>query len=158
MAIDEITAQLTVIDPDSASFYQENATAYKKQLSDLDNQMASMFEQIPDKDRRLVTSHEALGYLAVRYDFEIIGTVIPSMSTESGPTAGAIAKLVDDIKTEEVKVIFMESGIEEKITTQIGQDANVEVITGLQIEYLLEGETYLQMMTKVSELISEGLQ
>ena len=157
LAIDEITTQLSVIDPDSADFYQENATAYKSQLSDLDKQMSSVFEQIPEKDRKLVTSHEALGYLAHKYDFEIVGTVIPSMSTESGPAAIAIAKLVDDLKTEGVKGIFMESGIEEKITKQIAQDANVEVITGLQVEYVLEGETYLQMMTKLSELIVEGL-
>ena len=157
MAIDEITTQLSVIDPDSADFYQENATAYKSQLSDLDKQMSSVFEQIPEKDRKLVTSHEALGYLGDKYDFEIVGTVIPSMSTESGPTAIAIAKLVDDLKTEGVKGIFMESGVEEKITKQIAQDANVKVITGLQVEYVLEGETYLQMMTKLSELIVEGL-
>ena len=157
MAIDEITTQLSVIDPDSADFYQENATAYKSQLSDLDKQMSSVFEQIPEKDRKLVTSHEDLGYLGHKYDFEIVGTVIPSMSTESGPTAIAIAKLVDDLKTEGVKGIFMESGVEEKITKQIAQDANVEVITGLQVEYVLEGETYLQMMTKLSELIVEGL-
>jgi len=157
LAIDEITTQLSVIDPDSAGFYQENATAYKSQLSDLDKQMSSMFEQIPEKDRKLVTSHEALGYLGHKYDFEIVGTVIPSMSTESGPTAIAIAKLVDDLKTEGVKGIFMESGVEEKIAKQIAQDAKVEVITGLQVEHVLEGETYLQMMTKLSELIVEGL-
>ena len=157
LAIDEITTQLSVIDPDSADFYQENATAYKSQLSDLDKQMSSVFEQIPEKDRKLVTSHEALGYLGHKYDFEIVGTVIPSMSTESGPTAIAIAKLVDDLKTEGVKGIFMESAVEEKITKQIAQGAIVEVITGLQVEYVLEGETYLQMMTKLSELIVERL-
>ena len=79
------------------------------------------------------------------------------MSTESGPTAAAIAKLIDGIKLAEVKGVFMEAGVEEKVTTQIAQDANVEVITGLQVEYVLEGETYLQMMTKLSESISEGL-
>jgi len=157
IAVDEITAQLSRIDPASAAFYQENASVYKGQLSSLDKQIASAFEQIPEKDRKLVTSHEALGYLGDRYGFEIIGAVIPSISTESGPTATAIAKLVDELKAEEVKGIFMETGVEEKVTTQISQDANVEVITGLQVEYVLEGESYLQMMTKLSELISEGL-
>ena len=104
-----------------------------------------------------MTSHEALGYLGDKYGFEIVGTVIPSMSTESGPTATAIAKLVDDLKAEKIKGIFMESGVEEKITKQIAQDANVEVVTGLQVEYVLEDESYLQMMAKLSELIVEAL-
>ncbi|HCE75901.1 MAG TPA: hypothetical protein DEP04_04670, partial [Dehalococcoidia bacterium] len=56
-----------------------------------------------------------------------------------------------------VKGIFMESGVHEKVTIQIAKDANVEVITGLQVEYIQEGESYLQMMTQLSELISEGL-
>ena len=157
IAVDEIAAQLSRVDPDSAAFYQENATAYKVQLSNLDNQMTLEFEQIPEKHRKLVTSHEALGYLGDKYGFELIGAVIPSMSTESGPSASAIAKLVDKLKHEEVKGIFMESGVQEKVTAQIAKDANVEVITGLQVEYVLEGESYLQMMTKLSELISEGL-
>ena len=157
IAVDEIAAQLSRVDPDSAAFYQENATAYKVQLSNLDNQMALEFEQIPEKDRKLVTSHEALGYLGDKYGFELIGAVIPSMSTESGPSAAAIAKLVDDLKHEQVKGIFMESGVHEKVTIQIAKDANVEVITGLQVEYIQEGESYLQMMTQLSELISEGL-
>lgn len=157
IAVDEITAQLSSTDPESAAYYQENAATYKGQLSSLDKQMRSIFETIPQKDRKLVTSHEALGYLADTFGFEVIGTIIPSMTTESGPSAGEIAKLIDDLKLAEVKGIFMEDGVEEKITDQIGQDANVQVMKGLQIEYVKKGESYLQMMTTLSELISEGL-
>ena len=51
----------------------------------------------------------------------------------------------------------MEKGVEEKITRQIAQDTNVQVITGLQVEYLKEGESYVEMMMTLSDLIHNGL-
>ena len=157
IAIDEIKAQLSNMDPDSSDYYQKNASVYKGQLSDLDQHMRSVFEKIPEKDRKLVTSHEALGYLEDKYGFDVIGAVIPAATTDSGPTAANIAKLIDEIKLTKVKGIFMEKGVEEKITRQIAQDANVQVITGLQVEYLKEGESYVEMMMTLSELIHNGL-
>ena len=157
IAIDEIKAQLSNMDPDSSDYYQKNASAYKGQLSDLDQHMRSVFEKIPEKDRKLVTSHEALGYLEETYGFDVIGAVIPAATTDSGPTAANIAKLIDEIKLTKVKGIFMEEGVEEKITEQIAQDANVQVITGLRVEYLKEGESYVEMMMALSELIHKGL-
>ena len=157
IAIDEIKAQLSNMDPESSDYYQKNASAYKGQLSDLDQHMRSVFEKIPEKDRKLVTSHEALGYLEDKYGFDVIGAVIPAATTDSGPTAANIAKLIDEIKLTKVKAIFMEKGVEEKITRQIAQDANVQVITGLQVEYLKEGESYVEMMMTLSELIHNGL-
>jgi len=157
LAIDEIKAQLSSMDPDSSDYYQKNASAYKGQLSDLDQHMRSVFAKIPEKDRKLVTSHEALGYLEETYGFDVIGAVIPAATTDSGPTAANIAKLIDEIKLTKVKGIFMEEGVEEKITEQIAQDANVQVITGLRVEYLKEGESYVEMMMALSELIHKGL-
>ncbi len=157
IAIDEIKVQLSNMDPDSSDYYQKNASVYKGQLSDLDQHMRSLFQKIPEKDRKLVTSHEALGYLEDKYGFDVIGAVIPSATTDSEPTAANIAKLIDEIKLTKVKGIFMEKGVEEKITRQIAQDVNVQVITGLQVEYLKDGESYIEMMMTLSELIHNGL-
>ena len=157
IAIDEIKVQLSNMDPDSSDYYQKNASIYKGQLSDLDQHMRSVFEKIPKKDRKLVTTHEALGYLEDKYGFDVIGAVIPAATTDSGPTAANIAKLIDEIKLTKVNGIFMEKGVEEKITRQIAQDANVQVITGLQVEYLKDGESYVEMMMELSELIHNGL-
>jgi zinc/manganese transport system substrate-binding protein len=48
-----------------------------------------MFETIPADNRKLVTNHDALGYLADRYDFEVLGTVIPGSSTQAEATHAA---------------------------------------------------------------------
>ena len=53
---------------------------------------------VPPAQRKLVTSHDALGYYARRYGIEVIGTVIPALTTAAQPSAGEVAKLVDTIK------------------------------------------------------------
>src|SRR3712207_7872297 len=46
----------------------------------------TLFRSPPDQ-RKLVTTHDALGYYAARYDIDVVGAVIPSLSTEAQPSA-----------------------------------------------------------------------
>jgi ABC-type Zn uptake system ZnuABC Zn-binding protein ZnuA len=105
----------------------------------------------------LVTSHEALGYLEDAYGLQIIGSVIPALSTDSGPTASDLADLIDIIQLTKAPAIFMEEGVQEKVTIQIARDTNIKIIEGLRVEYLNEGESYLQMIQRTAELIHNGL-
>jgi len=65
----------------------------------LDAEADEVLSAVPGEDRKLVTGHRSLGYFADRYGFELIGTVIPSLSTSGEPTAREMAQLIDDIKT-----------------------------------------------------------
>ena len=49
------------------------------------------------RERLLVTSHDALGYYARRYGIQVVGTVIPALTTAAQPSAGEVAPLVDTI-------------------------------------------------------------
>ena len=65
--------------------------------------------RIPPARRKLVTTHDALGYYARRYGLEVIGAVLPAMSTQAQPSARAVEALVDQIRSTGVKAIFPES-------------------------------------------------
>ena len=67
--------------------------------------------RIPEAERTLVTTHDALGYYARRYGLRVVGTVIPSLSTQAQASAGDLAELVDTIRRERVKAIFAESSV-----------------------------------------------
>lgn len=126
--VGNIVAGLKQIDPEGASVYQINGEMYKAKLIELDKWVQQQVATIPPAQRQLVTTHDAIGYFAARYNFKIVGYVIPSVSTESGSTsAQQLAKLVDEIKSSGVKTVFAEKSTNPKFMEQVAQDANVQV-------------------------------
>lgn len=126
--IKNIAAALVKADAANASTYAANADAYVAKLEALDKEIAAMVEQIPADERKIVTSHDALGYFAEQYGFTVVGSVIPALSTEAGdPTAQDVAKIVDAIKAEGVKAIFLESMANPKLVERVAQEAGVKV-------------------------------
>ena len=82
---------------------------YRAELVSVDAELAELVARVPDTNRKLVTNHDALGYFADRYGFEVIGTVIPSPTTltETNPTR--LEELAELIEEAEIKAIFAES-------------------------------------------------
>ena len=72
-----------------------------------------------------MTNHDAFGYFADRYDFEIIGTIIPGGSTLAEPSSAEIAELVETIVTHDVPAIFVENigseGLAEILAEETGK-------------------------------------
>ena len=90
----EIAARARRAIPHGAAYAQRRAYAAK--LRALDRAVARCIAEVPAGRRKLVTTHDALGYYARRYGIEVIGTVIPSLTTEGQPSAGDTAELVRD--------------------------------------------------------------
>jgi ABC-type Zn uptake system ZnuABC Zn-binding protein ZnuA len=126
-AVAAIRDALADADPEGAADYRANADAYLAQLRKLDRAVAACVEKVPAARRKLVTTHDALGYYADRYGIEVIGAVIPSLSTEGQPSAGETAELVDTIRREDVKTIFAESSVDPKVEEAIATEAGAEV-------------------------------
>jgi ABC-type Zn uptake system ZnuABC Zn-binding protein ZnuA len=126
--VDNVVAGLKKIDPDGASVYDANATEYKARLKELDVWAENELSFIPVERRKLVTAHDAMGYFAARYNFEIIGYVIPSVSTEAAETSAKdLAALVDLVKASGVPTIFAEATINPKFMDQVAAEAKVKV-------------------------------
>jgi len=97
--VDNIVTGLKQIDPTDASTFEANAAAYKAKLTELDAWAEKQLAVIPPERRKLVTMHDAMGYFATRYQFKIVGAVIPSASTEAAETSAKdLSKLVETIK------------------------------------------------------------
>ncbi len=141
---------LSAADPANAAVYRANAEAYLAQLKDLDGYVVQQAAVLPTERRKLVTSHDTLGYFAARYGFEVVGTVIPSVSAEAQPSAKDVAQLVDLIKREGAPAIFTESTVNPRLAQQIAQDAGVKVVTDLYTDSLSRpgqpADTYVKMM------------
>jgi len=140
---------LIQLDPAGADVYKANADAYVAQLVELDSWIVVQVDQIPPERRLLVTSHEALGYFAERYGFEIVDTILPSFSSEAGASAQEIAAVVDAVRASGVTVIFLDEVENADLADQIATETGVTIVNDLHLESLTDGppaDTYIEMM------------
>src|SRR3954453_183331 len=96
-------------------------------LHALDRGVRACLAAVPQNRRRMVTSHDALGYFARRYGIEVVGTVIPARSTAAQPSAGEVAQLVNTIREAGVKAIFAESSVNPKVEEAVAHEAGARV-------------------------------
>jgi ABC-type Zn uptake system ZnuABC Zn-binding protein ZnuA len=160
-AVAAIEAGLTAADPGGAPAYERNAREYTRRLTALDGAVAGCIDKLPPAQRKLVTTHDALGYYADRYGLEVVGAVIPSLSTQAQASAGEVADLVDTIKREQVKAIFAESSVNPKIEQVVADQAGAEIGKPLWADTLgprgSDGDTYLKSIASNTRSIVDGL-
>lgn len=153
---------LVKADPANTSIYQQNADAYLAKLAALDQEIVSTVTALPPERRKLVTSHDALGYFAARYGFEIVGSVIASLNTEAGePSAQDIVALVNGIRQQGVKAIFLESQSNPKLVERVAQEAGIAIGPELYTDALgaagSPGATYIDAMRHNVRAIVDAL-
>ena len=160
-AVAAIRDAMTRADPGGAADYRANATAYLARVRRLDAAIARCFARLPADERTLVTTHDALGYYAARYGLDVVGTVIPSLSTEAQPSAGDTAALVETIRETGVKAIFAESSVSPKVEEAIAREAGARVGAELWADSLgpagSGGDTYLRSLASNTRAIVDGL-
>lgn len=154
---EEIRDGYTQIDPAGEAIYAQNTADYIAQLQELDSWIADQVEQISPERRMLVTNHESFGYFADRYGFTIIGTIVPSVSTGSSPSAQQMVALIEAIKAANTPAIFLESGTNPELAEQVARETGVKVIKDLLTHSILPPGGYIEMMKYNTLAIVEGL-
>jgi zinc/manganese transport system substrate-binding protein len=161
LAVAAIRDALTAADPDGRTVYQRNAAAYTRELRRLDREIAACIDKVPSSKRKLVTTHDSLGYFARRYGVEVIGSVIPSLSTQAQPSAGDIAELVDQVRDEGAEAVFPEAGTSERLEKALAREAGAQVGEPLFSDTLGEegsgAGTYLGAMAANTAALVEGM-
>lgn len=150
---------LSNLDPDNHVIYTQNTEAYLEQLEALETELNTLIATIPEDARMLVTNHDALGYIAERYEFTVIETVIPGGSTLAEPSIGAIAGVIDQIRDNNVSTIFADSTVRDAVVRQIADETGAEIVT-LYSGSLSDGDpagTYLDYMRYNIEQIVTAL-
>jgi zinc/manganese transport system substrate-binding protein len=160
--VDALESSLVVIDGVDAAEIEERAAAYRAELVALDEEMAAAFAAIPAERRRLVTNHHVFGYLAERFDFELVGAIVPGGTTLASPSASDLDDLAGAIEDAGVPTIFAESSQPDQLVRVLADEAGVDVeVEELFTESLTaagEGaETYLAMQRANTERITHGL-
>jgi ABC-type Zn uptake system ZnuABC Zn-binding protein ZnuA len=159
--VENIRDGLSQVDPAGAATYKANAEAYIAKLKELDRWIADRVKEVPEAKRLLVTNHESFGYFADRYGFKIVGTVMPSVSTGSSPSAQQLAQLIDQIKATGAKAIFLETGTNPQLAEQVAKETDSRVVTNLYSHSITEAggpaPTYIDMLKSNTNAIVDAL-
>lgn len=147
---------------DSSVDWRARANAYGSQLEKTGQEIEEILAGVPERDRLLVTNHDSLGYLADRYDFVVIGTVVPGGSTLGDPSSEELAQLVRVIEDEEVHALFVEttqpSALAEALAAEVGDEIEViELYTGSLGAPGSGADTLIGMLLTNARRILEGL-
>lgn len=140
----------------------DRATEYQAEIDATQAGIVAILDPIPSERRLLVTNHDAFAYFADRYDFEVIGTIIPGGSTLAEPSSAEIAALVETIVTNNVPAIFVENtaspALAEILAEETGTDiAVVELISDALGEPGSATGTYLEMLVYNATAIAGAL-
>ena len=125
-------------------------------------EVITVLEEIPESDRILVTDHDSLGYFADRYDFRIVGVVIPGGSTLGETNSQELAALVATMTTEDVAAIFGDTVTNSELLDVLASEVDSDVsVIQLYVGSLggpdSGAETYREMMLTNAGLIAQGL-
>jgi zinc/manganese transport system substrate-binding protein len=147
---------------DTSVDWHTRAEEYGAELLRVDAEVAAELLEVPAESRKLVTNHDSLGYLAARYGYEVIGTVIPGGATLASPSSADLAALVSTIENQGVQAIFGESTepalLAEAVAKEVGHDvAVVELFTGSLGDANSGAETLVELLLTDAKRIAAAL-
>jgi ABC-type Zn uptake system ZnuABC Zn-binding protein ZnuA len=144
-----LARRLGEVDPGHRAAYARNGARYVRQVARMDAENRRLVATVPPADRKLVTNHDAFGYLAAHYGIRVVGSVFPALSTAAQPSAQDVASLIGRIRAQHVRAIFTESSLDPAVERQIGAEAGARVFANLYGDTLgppgSPGATYLEM-------------
>jgi zinc/manganese transport system substrate-binding protein len=127
------------------------ASAFASELEALDDELQIDLATVCAERRKLVTTHDAFGYFAERYDFEVIGVLVPGGATQAAPDPRALAELAAAVREAGVPAIFAETtlptNIADALADEVGAEVHVIVLyTGSLGEPGSDADTYVGML------------
>ena len=139
-AAGQIEAALAAVDPAGRTDYARNARGYEARLRRMDRSIAACVR---------------------RYGIEVVGALIPSLSTQAQPSGRDIARLVDQIRAQRVEAIFPETKLNPRLERAVSREAGVRVGPGLWADTLgprgSRAGTYLGSLAVNTQRLVEGM-
>jgi zinc/manganese transport system substrate-binding protein len=138
---------LIAADPEGKELYEANAKEYLAALKNEEKAVKAAIANLPKARRRIITSHDAFGYLAKAYGIEVISP--EGVSTESEASAQDVAKIIRQIREEKIPAVFIENVTDRRLLDQIARETGAKIGGVLYSDALSDKQgpapTYLDM-------------
>lgn len=150
---------LASVDPEGKEAYTRNATAYLQKLDALEAEVQQMFAGLSEKERRAITSHDAFHYFGDAYGIEFLAA--QGAGGETQPSARDVARLIQQIRKEGVKAVFLENISNPRVVEQISRETKVKIGGTLYSDALSDAKgpapTYIDLVRHNAKTIAAAL-
>jgi zinc/manganese transport system substrate-binding protein len=157
--VGNIRDALIAVDPAGKATYEKNTADYLQKLDALEAEIKQMLSGLPEKQRRVITSHDAFHYFGDAYAVEFLAA--QGAGGETQPSARDVARLIQQIRKEGVKAIFVENISNPRIIEQIARETGVKLGGTLYSDALSDANgpapSYIDMMRHNAKTIAAAL-
>jgi zinc transport system substrate-binding protein len=146
-------------DPAHKDVFEANFTKLAGQFDALDAKMKDALSKTTKKD--IVVSHEAFGYMSK--DYGLTQKAIMGLSPDAEPTAQDMKAIKDFVKQNNVKYIFFEDLVSDKLAKTLARETGIETMVlspleGLTDEQQKQGADYFSVMESNLQNLLKALQ
>lgn len=139
---------LIAADPAGEAAYRANADNYLGKLDALEADVKREIAKIPPERRQIITTHDAFGYFGTAYGFRFIAP--EGISTETEASARDVAKIIRQIKAQNIPAVFLENVTDPRLVRRIAAESGARVGGTLYSDALSPSDgpasTYIDMM------------
>jgi len=157
--VENIRAALAAARPAQAAGINARAAAYAQQLAALDTQVRARLAAIPAGERKLVTSHDAFGYLAETWGLDM--RAAQGWTTAGEASAADVARLIRQLRAQKVRALFVENISDPRLIERIAREAGARVGGTLYSDALsppgTPADSYLKLMAHNAETLLAAL-
>ncbi|MDP2193114.1 MAG: zinc ABC transporter substrate-binding protein [Alphaproteobacteria bacterium] len=154
-----IANHLMVRYPQHKDQIKKNLASYRGVLMALDQELTTLFQEIPKNNRFVVTTHDAFWYFGNQYALNFLSPI--GVDTEQEPAARSIKNLIDMVRRHNIKALFVENLSNKKLIENIAQETGLNISGTLYADGLgdqhSKAATYVGMMRHNAYLIYEKL-
>jgi zinc/manganese transport system substrate-binding protein len=150
---------LTKVDPAGAADYAARAAAYDQELAKLDEEIKTAVGRWPEKNRRIISSHDAFQYFEKAYGVRFFAP--RGMSTAEEANTRQMARLIDQIRKDKIPAVFIEQLSDQKLMEQISKETGAAIGGRLYADALSGTDgpagTYISMMRHNIGVLNKAL-
>lgn len=150
---------LIAVDPAGRDAYTANAAAYLTRLDALEADIRAALARIPQERRKVITNHEAFGYLGAAYGLRFIAP--QGVSTDAAPSAQAVARIIRQIRQEKIPAVFLENVSDPRLAERIAQESGAKLGGKLYSDQLSPPDgpagTYIDMVRHNIRVLTAAL-
>jgi manganese/iron transport system substrate-binding protein len=156
--VENIRRALVEVDPDNAETYNKNAAAYTAKIDALDAPVREKLATIPEEKRWLVSSEGAFSYLCRDYGMKQL--YLWPINADAQGTPQQVSHVIDQVRKNQIPVIFSESTISPKPAQQVASETNARYGGVLYVDSLTAADgpapSYLKLLEHNAETIVKG--
>ncbi len=146
--VNNIEQALSAAAPAQRAELKARATAYRLRLDAIDHKIRTQMKALTHDQRRVITSHDAFGYFGQAYGVAFLAP--QGWTTGSEASAADVARIIDQIRAQKARALFVENITDPRLIQRIAQEARVRVGGTLYSDALSKpgtvADTYIKML------------